>query len=142
MEHVFDKDALINTINKCKTNKWNNVEVVNKAVSNTNAVLEIEGVDKGIGGGRENILSMEKYINYEGKKSGYATKNTLSVSTVTIDDFSENHLKPTFLKMDIEGSEMNALMGSKNVISKYKPKLAICIYHKPSDLFSIPKYDK
>lgn len=127
--------------NKYKINEWNNVEVVNAAVSDTNASLEVDGADRGIAGGAENILSMEKFITYKVKKSGYV-KNTLTVDTVTIDDFSENHLKPTFIKMDIEGSEMNALIGAKNVIKKYKPKLAIYLYHKPSDLCSIPKYIK
>lgn len=45
---------------------------------------------------------------------------------------------PTFIKMDIEGSEKQALLGARELISKYTPKLAICVYHKPEDLFELP----
>ena len=35
---------------------------------------------------------------------------------------------------------MKALIGAKNSINKFKPKLAISLYHKPDDLFEIINY--
>ncbi len=45
---------------------------------------------------------------------------------------------PTLIKMDIEGSEMDALNGAQRMIGKYHPGLAISVYHKPWDMWQIP----
>lgn len=63
------------------------------------------------------------------------------IETESIDRLCGND-KVTFIKMDIEGSELRALYGASEVIRRDRPKLAICIYHKPEDLFEIPFYVK
>lgn len=62
--------------------------------------------------------------------------------TITLDDFMQNNsiLKIDFIKMDIEGAELSVLEGAKELIKKYKPKLAISIYHSDDDFYTIPKF--
>lgn len=61
------------------------------------------------------------------------------VSVVKLDDlyFSGKLPKLSFIKADIEGYEMNLLMGAKEVIRTLKPRLAICYYHKDRDFDDI-----
>ncbi len=46
----------------------------------------------------------------------------------------------TFIKMDVEGAELEALKGAAATIQKYRPKLAVSLYHRPVDLVELPAY--
>ncbi len=46
----------------------------------------------------------------------------------------------TFIKLDIEGAELDALAGARRLISEQAPALAICVYHRPSHLWEIPNW--
>lgn len=45
---------------------------------------------------------------------------------------------PTYIKMDIEGSELAALWGARRILKEHSPVLAICAYHESSHLWEIP----
>ena len=62
--------------------------------------------------------------------------DSFPISVTSIDDAINEDI--SFIKMDIEGAEKEALIGAKEHISKSYPKLAICIYHHVSDFWEIP----
>lgn len=45
----------------------------------------------------------------------------------------------TYINMDIEGAEKEALLSAENIIRANRPALAICVYHKKDDLLAIPE---
>jgi len=64
-----------------------------------------------------------------------ADSEKIEIQTTTLDRFAhERNLKKIdFIKADIEGAERLMLMGAKNVLRDYSPKLALCTYHLPDD---------
>jgi FkbM family methyltransferase len=47
--------------------------------------------------------------------------------------------KADFIKMDIEGAEQKAIAGARETIGRYRPRMALCIYHLPDDAVMVPK---
>jgi FkbM family methyltransferase len=71
-----------------------------------------------------------------------STINSFSGATVNIqqlDMLMDSITPPTFLKMDIEGGEKDAIQGSQQTIKLFTPKMAISIYHKTGDFWEIPE---
>jgi FkbM family methyltransferase len=59
--------------------------------------------------------------------------------TTTLDHYFSQHKteRLDFIKLDVEGAELQALIGGRNIIERFMPKLAISLYHKPNDLHEI-----
>jgi FkbM family methyltransferase len=103
----------------------NRITIVPKGLYSENTVLRFistGGTSRASGG---NIVEQD-------------AENTILISVTSIDDFfSDKEEKPTYIKLDIEGAEHDALLGMKNVIKENRPKLAICAYHKPQDIYDL-----
>ena len=94
------------------------------------------------------LLDEEKEVYYETGGSGMQSTfiNVINAAsdcgkTVRLTDVLKNE-KVTFIKMDIEGSEVKALKGAEKIIKTHRPTLAICVYHKPAHLWEVPLYIK
>jgi FkbM family methyltransferase len=62
-----------------------------------------------------------------------------SIEVDTIDNLAPD---ATYIKLDVEGAELEALKGAAETIRRNRPKLAVCLYHKPEDLLEIPEFIK
>lgn len=122
-KHIFlfepDKDCIKMIRDKISENSLNDITLIEKGAWDEKTILTFAG-DDSYGSG---------HITDAGEET---------IETDTID--SQVHIPPTFIKMDIEGAELNACKGGENYIRKYSPKLAICVYHNKEDFLDIPEY--
>lgn len=72
-----------------------------------------------------------------GSSSRISDEGDIEIQVARLDDLLQGPF--TFLKMDIEGGEMDALEGAQNAIKLYHPRLAISVYHRFDDLWKIPQ---
>ena len=77
----------------------------------------------------------------DGELSAINLRGGVAVECRTIDSVAENQ-KIDFIKMDVEGSELESLKGASKRIKEDLPVLAICLYHKQEDLWTIPQFVK
>jgi FkbM family methyltransferase len=63
----------------------------------------------------------------------------LEVPVVRLDDVLARET-PTFVKLDVEGDELAALEGAAGMLRRAQPVAAVCLYHRPCDLWEIPLF--
>lgn len=81
----------------------------------------------------------KKIVNFT---SNYGSSNihesgNEQINCIKLDDILHGY-SPTFIKMDIEGEEIKALLGAKELITNATPDLAICVYHYINHFWEIP----
>lgn len=114
----------------------NIVEIIETAIADkdTQAVFALDTT----------LLSGSMLKDISTKKFNSKIYNELErkVNVTTIDNYIKRNdiLPPNLIKMDIEGAELPALEGAIKTIQKYRPQLAISIYHTDNDFINIPLY--
>jgi FkbM family methyltransferase len=82
-------------------------------------------------------LYLDALGNASSATSAVAASGAIAVPAEPLDDVLDG-AHPTFLKLDIEGAEPDALRGARRTIERDAPVLAICVYHRQEHLWSIP----
>ena len=72
-----------------------------------------------------------------GTGSAVSAQGSVEVECVRLDDLL-GCLRPTYIKMDIEGAEPDAIEGCKRILREDRPVLAACVYHAQDHLWTIP----
>ena len=77
-------------------------------------------------------------FSMSGGRNSKKEKGNIEIEFMTVDSIvGEN--KVTYIKMDVEGEEENAILGAKNTILNNKPKMLVSAYHKTDDLIKLPE---
>lgn len=115
--HITAVEPDIKTFKKLTKNTENlpNIELINACVSDKCGLLPFA-----MKGGRNSSLN----------DSGTLLKS------ITVDSLEQN---ATYIKMDVEGEEVGAILGAKETILKTKPKMLISAYHRTDDFIKIPQ---
>lgn len=134
----------LNIFEFCNKINWRYSKIIALEADINNYIISkdnLKNVDK--------LLLLEKALyNYDGTIRFLSTNKSSKKSNSRVGEDGDIEVRCvkgdsleqtfTFIKMDIEGSEKEALEGLNKTIKKYSPKLAICIYHFQSDFWEVP----
>ncbi|WP_049945709.1 FkbM family methyltransferase [Butyrivibrio sp. LC3010] len=113
-----------------------NYERLNKKVKDNNLLMpKMHLINRGLWS-KETTLSFSE----SGTQGSHITEGegTIQIKTAAIDDVIKDD-KVTFIKLDVEGAEKEALLGAEEIIRRDHPRMAISIYHKPEDIWELPE---
>jgi FkbM family methyltransferase len=95
--------------------------------------IEPMRVESAAVGSERGTLTFDK-TGTAGSKVGTGTE---TVEVATLDELLADS-PPTYIKFDVEGAEHDALVGGSETIKANMPVLAVCLYHRPEDLWDVP----
>jgi len=101
----------------------------------TENVKHIEAVRKGI----YSFTGEMPFLAAGSMLSMITDKSDRMIEVDTIDNLTAGN-RVTYIKMDVEGAELQALKGAEQTIRNHRPVLGISIYHRERDLIDIPAY--
>lgn len=123
-----DESNFENCMRNIKIKKIRDCRLFNKGTWSSSQSLELLLTEFDTGG---RIL--------QDKNKNDDKQGVVKIEGISVDE-ALNGDRATLIKMDVEGSELECLKGAANTIKKYKPRLAIAVYHYFEDLFDIPAY--
>jgi FkbM family methyltransferase len=105
---------------------------------NRKSLLEISSKDKRVFFSEialSDSKGLERFDSKLGSSSRFSKEGDVQIRVDVLDSFIREY--PDYLKFDIEGGELSALRGGHRLFKELKPKLAVSVYHRSSDLIEI-----
>jgi FkbM family methyltransferase len=86
------------------------------------------------------VYDRNGYLGFDGADtvltiSGEAAHDGHGVHVARLDDVVD---EASYLRLEVEGSEVPALHGATALLQRQRPKLALSVYHRPEDFLTIP----
>jgi len=133
--------AFIEALKKQKLNSYDRIISIEPCAENFEKMkkLELHGhqcLCEGVSNCKKRVYFCEEK---DSSSVSRGDSGSCSIEVDTIDNILDG-TSATIIKMDVEGEELHALQGAEKTIRKYKPVLAVCLYHKAEDLTTIPQY--
>ncbi len=85
------------------------------------------------------LSDKQKTLKFDAKGdfgSCFSNNGNVEIKCVSLDETIKED--KAFIKLDIEGAEIDALKGAERLLKNNSP-FAVCVYHKPSDIWKIPE---
>lgn len=80
------------------------------------------------------------YFSMQGKESSaISATSTTAIKAIAIDEILAD-VCFNFIKLDVEGAEMETLKGAIQCLLAQRPYIAVSLYHRPTDLWDIPLF--
>lgn len=115
--HYFEPSPTMMNVSRRKLAGLRDVNFIQKGLLNCNGTLRFD-VDAGTA-------------------SALSSTGQIKVEVVRLDDEVQEPVD--LVKLDIEGSEFDALDGAREHIKSSTPDLAVCIYHDQRDFWRVPR---
>jgi FkbM family methyltransferase len=139
-------DCAFEFVNACKQKGYQYKEIINfepdpnnfiKLSSNMNYVANVTCLPYGLWSSKARLRFSNPNQSIVGTPGCLDKNGSMEVEVNSLDQlFPDSEI--SFIKMDVEGAEIEALRGAANTIIKNTPKLAISVYHNRNDIFEIP----
>ena len=140
---IGDSILILSTLTKKKVYSF---EPSKKSFETMQRVLELNGIKNaicenvalGVVSGEVEFYDRLSCSSIKELNPVFKADELYTVPIIKLDDYVKEHnLEVGLIKTDLEGAELDFLLGAKETITTQRPTLLISIYHTPKDFFEI-----